>query len=90
MPSGFLLLHVDKVEAAECLGQAGDDRPVALAVVVQLEQRRRHQLVVAGHSEVGLLLQLDEEELAVLLGLGDVGRDVGILRRLKVGTPPVA
>ena len=70
MPSGLLLLHVDKVEAAECLGQAGDDRPVALAVVVQLEQRRRHQLVVAGHSEVGLLLQLDEEERRILRSLG--------------------
>ena len=82
-------LHVDEVEPAECLGHTGDDGPVALSIVVQLEQRRRHQLVVPGHGEVGLLWELDQEQLPVLLGLGDVRRDVGVLGWLEVWSPPV-
>ena len=81
--------HVDEVEPGEGLRQAGDDGAVALGVVVELEKRRRHQLVVPGHREVGLLLQLDQEQLAVLPGPRDVGRDVGVLGRLEVWSPPV-
>ena len=49
-------LHVDEVESTESLRQAGDDGTVALRVVVQLEERGGHQLVVARHREIGLLL----------------------------------
>jgi hypothetical protein len=82
--------HVDKVEPAECLRQAGDDGPVPLGIVIQLEQGGGHQLVVAGHSEVGLLVELHQEQLAVLLGLGDVRWYVRVLCRLKVRSPPVS
>lgn len=37
-----------------------------------------------------LFLELHQEEPLVLLGLGDVRRDVRVLRRLEVGPPPVA
>jgi len=84
-----LALHVNKVESPEGLWEGRDDRAVALGVVVQLEQGRRHQLVVTRHSEVSLLLQLNKEQLLVLLGLRDVGGDVGVLGWLEVGTPPV-
>lgn len=37
-----------------------------------------------------LLVQLNQEHAFVLLRLGDVRRNIRILRRLKVGAPPVA
>ena len=40
------------------------------------------------HSEVSLLLELDQEQLAVFLGLRDVGRNVRVLGRLEVRPPP--
>jgi len=52
-------LHVDEVESAESLGQAGDDGTVSLGVVVQLEQGSCHQLVISRNREIGFLLQLD-------------------------------
>ena len=52
-------LHVDEVESAEGLRQAGDDGSVALGVVVQLEQWGRHQLVVTGHRKIGFLLKVN-------------------------------
>ena len=82
--------HVDEVEPAECLWQTGDDGSVPLGIVIQLEQGGGHQLVVARHGEVSLLVELYEEELAVFLRLGDVGRYVGVLGRLEVRSPPVA
>merc|ERR1719266_468949 len=57
--------HVDDVEAAEGLWQTRDDGAVPLGVIVELEQRRGHQLVVAGHREIRLLLQLHREQLPV-------------------------
>ena len=82
-------LDVDEVEATEDLREAGNDRAVASRVVVQLKQRSRHQLVVAGHGEEGLLWELEEEESLVLFWSGAVCRDVGILGSLEVGSPPV-
>ena len=83
------LSHVDEVEPAKCLGQAGYDGSVALGIVIQLEQGGSHQLVVAGHGEVGLLIELHHSQLAVLLGLGDVRGYVGVLGWLKIRAPPV-
>ena len=85
-----VLFRVDEAESAERLREGGDDGSVALRVVVELEERRGHQLVVLGHGEVGLLLELHQEQLVVLIGLGDVWRDVGVLGRLEVGPPPVS
>ena len=82
--------HVDEVEPAQCLRQAGDDGSIPLGIVIKLEQGGGHQLVVAGHGKVGLLVELHQEQLAVLLGLGDVRRYVGVLGWLKVWSPPVA
>ena len=85
-----VLFRVDEAESAERLREGGDDGSVALRVVVELEERRGHQFVVLGHGEVGLLLELHQEQLVVLIGLGDVWRDVGVLGRLEVGPPPVS
>ena len=82
--------HVDEVEPSQGLRETRNNGSVALGVVVQLEEGGGHQLVVPGHSEVGFLLQLHQEQLPVLFRLGDVGRNVGVLSRLKVGPPPVA
>ena len=48
--------HVDEVEPAECLWQAGYDGSVPLGIVIQLEQGGGHQFVVARHGEVSLLV----------------------------------
>lgn len=37
-----------------------------------------------------LFVELNEEHALMLFRLGDVRRNIRILRRLKVGTPPVA
>ena len=80
---------VNEVKSTEYLGQTGYDRTVASRVVVELKEGCGHQLVVSRHREEGLLGERDKEEPLVLLGVGAVGRLVGILGGLKVRTPPV-
>ena len=80
---------VDEIESAENLWKAGNDRSVPSRVIIKFEERGSHQLVVPWYGEECLLGQLDEKQSLVFLGPRAVGRDVGILRCLKVGPPPV-
>ena len=80
---------VNEVKSTEHLRQTGYDWTVASGVIVEFEEGCGHQLVVSRHGEEGLLRERDEEESLVLLGVGAVGRLVGILGGLKVGTPPI-
>ena len=84
------LFGVDESESPEGLRQGRNDWSVSLRVVIEFEQRRCHQLVVLGHREVSLFLELHQEQFPVLFGLGDVGRDVGVLGRLEIWPPPVS
>ena len=77
------------MKSTEYLRQTGYDWTVASGVVVEFKEGCGHQLVVSRHGEEGLLGERDEEESLVLLGVGAVGRLVGILGGLKVRTPPV-
>ena len=80
---------MDEVETRQSGREIGDDRSVALGIVVELKERRRNELVVLGHVEHGLVGKRHEEHLPVLLGLGAVGREVRVEGRLKVRPPPV-
>eukprot|EP00958_Prasinococcus_capsulatus_P027778 scaffold5847_cov417-Prasinococcus_capsulatus_cf.AAC.2 len=76
------------VEPGEFLRDGGDDGPVALHVVVQLEERHGEQLQVPRNREGSLLWKGNDEELLALLWLGDVRRDVRVQHRFKVWPPP--
>lgn len=80
---------VDKVEPAEYLWKAGDDRAIAGRVVIQFEQGSCNKFVVSGYREESFLGQLNKEQPLVLLGACAVCRDVGILRSFKIWSPPV-
>ena len=83
-------LHVDKTETSQRLWQGGDDGAVSLGVIEELKEGCGDEFVIARHGKVRLLRQLNHEELAVLLRLGDVGWNVGILCRLKIWPPPIS
>ncbi len=84
-----MLSYVNKVESAEDLWQAGYHRPVAGRIIIEFKEWRCHQFVVSGDREERLLGKLDDVEALVLLRPATVGGDVGVLRSLEVGTPPV-
>lgn len=77
------------MKPTEYLRQTRYDWTIASGVIVEFKEGRSHQLVVSRYGEEGLLREGDEKETLVLLGVGAVGRLVGILRGLKVRTPPV-
>jgi hypothetical protein len=66
-------------ESTQCLRQRRNRRSIPRRVVVQLEQRYREQLHIRRDGELRALLEENEEDLLVLLRLGDVGRNVGVL-----------
>lgn len=77
------------MKPTEYLRQTRYDRTIASGVIVEFKEGRSHQLIISRYGEEGLLREGDEKETLVLLGVGAVGWLVGILRCLKVRTPPV-
>ena len=69
--------------------QAGDHGPIAGGIVVQLKQWCGDQLIVSRNGKESLLGQLHNEQFLVLLGPGNVRRDIGILGGLEIRPPPV-
>ena len=80
---------INEIEVADDLWDAGNDWAVASRVVIEFEKGCGHQLVVPRDREERLLGQRHQEQTFVLLGVRAVGRDVGVLRGLEIGTPPV-
>merc|ERR1711936_988119 len=69
--------------------QGRDNRPVALRIIEEFEQRGGDQLVVAWHGEDSFFRQLREKDAFLFFWFGDVSGNVRVDRRLEVRSPPV-
>lgn len=80
---------VYKIEPAQKLRETRDDGSVARGVVIQFKQWRGYQLIILRDCKQGFLLKLNQKQLLMFLRLCNMRRNIWILRRFKIWSPPV-
>ena len=75
---------------AQKLGETRNDGSISRCIVTQFKQWCNYQLVIFRDCKQGFLLKLNQKQLFMFLRFCNICRNIWILRRFKIWSPPVA
>ena len=81
---------VYKIDPAQKLGETRNDGSTSRCIVTQFKQWCSYQLVIFRDCKQGFLLKLNQKQLLMSLRFCNMYRNIWILWRFKIWSPPVA
>ena len=81
---------VYKIDPAQKLGETRNNGSISRCIVTQFKQWCSYQLVIFRDCKQGFLLKLNQKQLPMFLRFCNMCRNIWIVRRLKIWSPPVS